>query len=149
MIRRPPRSTRTNTLFPYTTLFRSSSTEGAEWFPVSEAFDQPGEAIVVPGNGGNGLTWSGRSADDDGFMRVYNGTGGEVIWYVTSMSGPNAGQFFEVTIPAGGAVIINVGDWANGNVLQVLTSQGGEAARKSVVEGKRGSVVVELGGRRI
>src|SRR3546814_7985488 len=35
-----------------------SSTEGAEWFPVTEAFDQPGEAIVVPGNGGNGLTWS-------------------------------------------------------------------------------------------
>src|SRR3546814_4412612 len=82
----------------------------------------------LPGNGGNGLTWSGRSADDDGFMRVYNGTGGEVIWYVTSMSGPNAGQFFEVTIPAGGAVILNVGDWANGNVIQVLTSEGGAAA---------------------
>src|SRR3546814_6487418 len=27
MIRRPPRSTRTDTLFPYTTLFRSASTE--------------------------------------------------------------------------------------------------------------------------
>src|SRR3546814_8517739 len=27
MIRRPPRSTRTDTLFPYTTLFRSSSAE--------------------------------------------------------------------------------------------------------------------------
>src|SRR3546814_3562157 len=27
MIRRPPRSTRTDTLFPYTTLFRSTSTE--------------------------------------------------------------------------------------------------------------------------
>src|SRR3546814_4028844 len=27
MIRRPPRSTRTDTLFPYTTLFRSSSTK--------------------------------------------------------------------------------------------------------------------------
>src|SRR3546814_15674916 len=82
----------------------------------------------LPGNGGNGLTWAGRSADDDGFMRVYNGTGGEVIWYVTSMSGPNAVQFFEVTIPAGGAVILNVGDWANGNVIQVLTSEGGAAA---------------------
>src|SRR3546814_5068009 len=44
------------------------------------------------------------------------------------MSGPNAGQFFEVTIPAGGAVILNVGDWANGNVIQVLTSEGGAAA---------------------
>src|SRR3546814_3788192 len=28
MIRRPPRSTRTDTLFPYTTLFRSRSQEG-------------------------------------------------------------------------------------------------------------------------
>ena len=28
MIRRPPRSTRTDTLFPYTTLFRSSTAEG-------------------------------------------------------------------------------------------------------------------------
>src|SRR3546814_7116675 len=29
MIRRPPRSTRPDTLFPYTTLFRSASDEGA------------------------------------------------------------------------------------------------------------------------
>src|SRR3546814_2244642 len=29
MIRRPPRSTRTDTLFPYTTLFRSSSSTGS------------------------------------------------------------------------------------------------------------------------
>src|SRR3546814_15397744 len=33
MIRRPPRSTRTDTLFPYTTLFRSAgySPEDADW----------------------------------------------------------------------------------------------------------------------
>src|SRR3546814_14598058 len=30
MIRRPPRSTRTNTLFPYTTLFRSDSSGQAD-----------------------------------------------------------------------------------------------------------------------
>src|SRR3546814_17791497 len=30
MIRRPPRSTRTDTLFPYTTLFRSSATNGGD-----------------------------------------------------------------------------------------------------------------------
>src|SRR3546814_18628601 len=30
MIRRPPRSTRTDTLFPYTTLFRSNRDDGAE-----------------------------------------------------------------------------------------------------------------------
>src|SRR3546814_10973073 len=34
MIRRPPRSTRTDTLFPYTTLFRSLSdaTSGRSWY---------------------------------------------------------------------------------------------------------------------
>src|SRR3546814_13126339 len=31
MIRRPPRSTRTDTLFPYTTLFRSGSVSGRPW----------------------------------------------------------------------------------------------------------------------
>src|SRR3546814_7913860 len=30
MIRRPPRSTRTDTLFPYTTLFRSASVPGGD-----------------------------------------------------------------------------------------------------------------------
>src|SRR3546814_20339279 len=34
MIRRPPRSTRTDTLFPYTTLFRSGSQGGFGWFKV-------------------------------------------------------------------------------------------------------------------
>src|SRR3546814_9756494 len=41
MIRRPPRSTRTDTLFPYTTLFRSSSTAAVygqpEAVPVKES----------------------------------------------------------------------------------------------------------------
>src|SRR3546814_19884336 len=31
MIRRPPRSTRTDTLFPYTTLFRSVMLQGRYW----------------------------------------------------------------------------------------------------------------------
>src|SRR3546814_10129330 len=38
MIRRPPSATRTDTLFPYTTLFRSEVTHGQSpflgWFPV-------------------------------------------------------------------------------------------------------------------
>src|SRR3546814_10688774 len=37
MIRRPPRSTRTDTLFPYTTLFRSPSRQSVqEWRPRSQ-----------------------------------------------------------------------------------------------------------------
>src|SRR3546814_3463489 len=35
MIRRPPRSTRTDTLFPYTTLFRSEALLAREW-PMGE-----------------------------------------------------------------------------------------------------------------
>src|SRR3546814_2164243 len=34
MLRRPPRSTRTDTLFPYTTLFRSARQLGALGWPV-------------------------------------------------------------------------------------------------------------------
>src|SRR3546814_16642559 len=37
MIRRPPRSTRTDTLFPYTTLFRSSMNMGSFNFNISHA----------------------------------------------------------------------------------------------------------------
>src|SRR3546814_18062267 len=44
MIRRPPRSTRTDTLFPYTTLFRSVPGRGQV---------QPG----YPGQGYRGLLW--------------------------------------------------------------------------------------------
>src|SRR3546814_16626830 len=40
MIRRPPRSTRTDTLFPYTTLFRSCSPMGC---PFAPAIGQPAE----------------------------------------------------------------------------------------------------------
>src|SRR3546814_4124179 len=35
MIRRPPRSTRTDTLFPYTTLFRSARSFCIQHFPLS------------------------------------------------------------------------------------------------------------------
>src|SRR3546814_16502757 len=56
MIRRPPRSTRTDTLFPYTTLFRSKVTRG--WLGVvvqevdrdmaqQEHMDKPEGALVA------------------------------------------------------------------------------------------------------
>src|SRR3546814_17605217 len=43
MIRRPPRSTRTDTLFPYTTLFRSSATVLVESIKRSVFVLQPGQ----------------------------------------------------------------------------------------------------------
>src|SRR3546814_4175150 len=45
MIRQPPRSTRTDTLFPYTTLFRSG--EGA----LPDNMEDPAEDIAVTGEG--------------------------------------------------------------------------------------------------
>src|SRR3546814_6772310 len=49
MIRRPPRSTRTDTLFPYTTLFRSMQRAGQELgAPVldGEVVERPDDAYV-------------------------------------------------------------------------------------------------------
>src|SRR3546814_19895844 len=43
MIRRPPRSTRTDTLFPYTTLFRSADRE------ILEAALHEADHLVAPG----------------------------------------------------------------------------------------------------
>src|SRR3546814_15183748 len=65
MIRRPPRSTRTDTLFPYTTLFRSTLKTLAD-FTISHdlnvnntqlaAFDTNGHDIVMAGDiGGAGV----------------------------------------------------------------------------------------------
>src|SRR3546814_9162856 len=50
MLRRPPRSTRTDTLFPYTTLFRSLSDGG----PVSRGAPRrrPARQIPEPASGG-------------------------------------------------------------------------------------------------
>src|SRR3546814_9042320 len=49
MIRRPPRSTRTDTLFPYTTLFRSLRRERHEMLAVMVA------EILRAGGGENGI----------------------------------------------------------------------------------------------
>src|SRR3546814_6002284 len=49
MIRRPPRSTRTDTLFPYTTLFRSPA-DGAA--PARRSHDGRRGVLAVPVEGG-------------------------------------------------------------------------------------------------
>src|SRR3546814_7064958 len=43
MIRRPPRSTRTDTLFPYTTLFRSCQTQ---YVLLAAKFDRAGDGLA-------------------------------------------------------------------------------------------------------
>src|SRR3546814_10790866 len=46
MIRRPPRSTRTDTLFPYTTLFRSTAFDPLSWHRHEMLFGFVGAIIV-------------------------------------------------------------------------------------------------------
>src|SRR3546814_7989064 len=79
MIRRPPRSTRTYTLFPYPTLFRSGSPgrrcrSGAQfvsaifqnWFAISYRVPAGQPAWV---DGKDNLADLDRSSDDFGFLR--------------------------------------------------------------------------------
>src|SRR3546814_16393048 len=47
MIRRPPRSTRTDTLFPYTTLFRSGGDAVDEMPEAEDAAEEPTEETPV------------------------------------------------------------------------------------------------------
>src|SRR3546814_11542050 len=47
MIRRPPRSTRTDTLFPYTTLFRSQIADHARGNDVALIFDGAGLTAIA------------------------------------------------------------------------------------------------------
>src|SRR3546814_4179533 len=57
MIRRPPRSTRTDTLFPYTTLFRSLGGIGGRYFtPIINA---PQVAILGVSQSALRPTWTG------------------------------------------------------------------------------------------
>src|SRR3546814_14000618 len=51
MIRRPPRSTRTDTLFPYTTLFRSRLQASLASLPTGLTPD-PDADLIEPGIGG-------------------------------------------------------------------------------------------------
>src|SRR3546814_11976310 len=103
MIRRPPRSTRTDTLFPYTTLFRSVAIETQRC--VAESGVHEG-AVMRRGRIGMDI-------------------------------GPE--------MRAGDAHALNRGCAARLERADPL----GESERKSVVSGKRLSVRVDLGGRRL
>src|SRR3546814_6486602 len=55
MKRRPPRSTRTDTLFPYTTLFRSFlATELPNWLAANKGLSPGGHGVVGASQGGTG-----------------------------------------------------------------------------------------------
>src|SRR3546814_4573000 len=68
MIRRPPRSSRTDTLFPYTTLFRSLRAAIARHYRDYYGLDVPMERIVVTTGSSAGFQLAFLSAFDAGDM---------------------------------------------------------------------------------
>src|SRR3546814_19749174 len=78
MIRRPPRSTRTDTLFPYTTLFRSHP----HLRDVAEQALSAGQVVVKDDADNPGATTIGYPITSDGQAR------GAVLMAVTGLTAP-------------------------------------------------------------
>src|SRR3546814_20372482 len=87
MIRRPPRSTRTDTLFPYTTLFRSTNDAA-----VTNAGEVEGAVTTRAGNG---------SASTFDQTVVYDGKGVLLSNTTKQTNGPTGGDASVVLIETG------------------------------------------------
>src|SRR3546814_7274419 len=89
MIRRPPRSTRTDTLFPYTTLFRSQALEqqGLDLPKLSRAPSFEQEAAVARGEHISPNVYNGVQT-----LRAENGDNKVQIHFVALPEGPGAAQ---------------------------------------------------------
>src|SRR3546814_16101546 len=145
MIRRPPRSTRTDTLFPYTTLFRS--TRGHRNPALSEPRNrrQFPESCIIAGR----RKEAGRT--NHFFLRVtgLRHAAGERNWLLLRLRGGQRlshhsrhsgaheiGRYFSG--PAASAVLrtgVRIAAPRRGTVLPC----GGPVGRKTVVEGKEGA----------
>src|SRR3546814_20193949 len=112
MIRRPPRSTRTDTLFPYTTLFRSafakSGKEGAASIP-----DQEVNSDVIPGYATAPDDLSNLFGSDDGALNSAGGSAvGNEAWQVMMGGDANRSQ----VDPAGLEDILQKGQESNDKI---------------------------------
>src|SRR3546814_6998247 len=112
MIRRPPRSTRTDTLFPYTTLFRSRDrTAVRDRGARRTAFDQTRRRVEIIGGGDARTGTRDGAAVDDGRRRAedrHPGIGRRVEAVIAPFAAdrPGVGQIdpaFVVIDAAGGA----------------------------------------------
>src|SRR3546814_14586767 len=100
MIRRPPRSTRTDTLFPYTTLFRSHGSPG-EWQAFASYLNRPELQVYGPllapdrpGYGGSEPHVVVASLEEQArrLAPLLLGNGAPAIVVGHSLGGPNAAK---------------------------------------------------------
>src|SRR3546814_18211657 len=123
MIRRPPRSTRTDTLFPYTTLFRSSDDDN---------YKRP-----VPNFNHRAML---------GFRDTKYSTSTVSLYFDNST---DRAMYFPVT-DHDFSHLRHVADFLRVETIVAIVKNGfARGDRKSVVSGKSVSVRVDLGGRRI
>src|SRR3546814_11595221 len=87
MIRRPPRSTRTYTLFPYTPLFRSLTDKLVSRFAYSRAMSRPDFGLLRNFLTVNRLTPNLNDFSDTNVTRDENGNAIAYDWQYTAQSG--------------------------------------------------------------
>src|SRR3546814_15738620 len=115
MIRRPPRSTRTDTLFPYTTLFRSTGNKLWErplgnlhgMAPFGDHFN-----TVTPNSGGSMQTASGLvfiAASMDSYVRAFDAGNGHELWRYELPFGGTGVPISHRLKDAGTQSVVNVG----------------------------------------
>src|SRR3546814_2493349 len=111
MIRRPPRSTRTDTLFPYTTLFRSTPEQVAIYDSYADAFkiihqniEAALEAVNITGPEGTlnrNAKAAARSAFESNKQRFFN-------HLLTAMKCPTLIKAIERDLDDGHAAVVQV-----------------------------------------
>src|SRR3546814_16368087 len=123
MIRRPPRSTRTDTLFPYTTLFRSVRPPAPCGFHRSR-YCPPKDRGSIPASALHDSAPSAQILPPDRPRPTCRRKRTDQPWPATDRSAPFHMEFRRRT-----------------------RCQAAASDRKSIVKGRRGSVRVDLGGR--
>src|SRR3546814_17777733 len=135
MILRPPRSTRTDTLFPYTTLFRSTRNQ-----PINEI-----TALLSGSQVSNPASMSGPSPQTQVGGVDYAGLVNQNYQNQMNAYGAKMGGLFGLAGSRGGAAIMS--DRRPKAEIQPVGKPDKE--RKRVVKGKSEAVGVETGGRSI
>src|SRR3546814_15902328 len=154
MIRRPPRSTRTDTLFPYTTLFRSLKTllygeygAPAEDHHVSPVHPEFAELPPLKQDYVRAKELLAKAGHADG-LKIRIDCVASPSWEQNACK-----AIAEMCRPAGIDVEINVMQggtyWDRWTTTPFGFTHWTHRARKRVVQGKSGSVRGDLGGRRI